>query len=95
MRAELLTAHQKAILDKVAEGKGNAQIGAELLITVDTVKATLQRIYDRIGAKGPEPRANAVALHVRAGLPVPCDADGCPLRANLGPCVFRPPLCHA
>ncbi len=60
-----LSPRQQEVLERIAEGMTNAEIGAELGITERTVKAYAQELYDKLGVRN---RAGAVAEAVREGL---------------------------
>jgi DNA-binding CsgD family transcriptional regulator len=49
-RGEALTQRQQAIVDLVAEGLTNSQIGQRLFISTDTVKTHLVRAFRKTGA---------------------------------------------
>jgi DNA-binding NarL/FixJ family response regulator len=59
-----LTRHQVAVLGLVAEGLENAEIGAALGVTTDTVKSHAHRAFRRIGAGN---RAHAVLIALQSG----------------------------
>lgn len=46
-----LTERELEILHKISDGLSNAEIAAELVIEVSTVKKHINRLYDKIGAK--------------------------------------------
>lgn len=54
------------VLDAMARGLTNEQIGQELHLAEDTVKRYAQRLYDRLSATGGRP--HAVALAYQHGL---------------------------
>jgi DNA-binding CsgD family transcriptional regulator len=60
-----LSPRQQQVLEGIAEGLTNKQIGEELGITERTVKAYAQEVYEKLGVKN---RAEAVAEGVRQGL---------------------------
>ncbi|HET6215334.1 MAG TPA: helix-turn-helix transcriptional regulator [Micromonosporaceae bacterium] len=60
--ATSLTPRQLEVLNLVAAGKSNAQIGKHLFISENTVKVHLRLIMKRLGARN---RAHAVAIAVR------------------------------
>ena len=60
-----LSPRQQQVLERMAEGMTNAEIGAELGVTERTIKAYAQELYDRLGVRN---RAGAVAEGIRAGL---------------------------
>jgi DNA-binding NarL/FixJ family response regulator len=59
-----LSGREYQILQLVAEGCSNTQIGRRLVIEVNTVKTHLRRIFQRLGARD---RANAVFIAAREG----------------------------
>lgn len=56
------TARELQILEALAEGQTNREIGARLAIAEDTVKTHLRRLYQKLGASD---RAQAVAIALR------------------------------
>lgn len=60
-----LSPRQQQVLELMAEGMTNAQIGAELGITERTIKAYAQELYDKLGVRN---RAGAVAEGARLSL---------------------------
>lgn len=52
------------VLVRIARGRSNSQIGAELGLTTDMVKARVRRLLELLGANG---REEAVALGVACG----------------------------
>lgn len=60
-----LSPRQQEVLELAAEGLTSNEVGERLGITERTVKAYLQEIYDKLGARN---RAGAVAEAVRRGL---------------------------
>ncbi len=60
-----LSARELTVLGRVAEGLTNAEIGAELGISADTVKTHLARTLDKLSARD---RTQAVARALRMGL---------------------------
>ena len=44
-----LTNREKSILKLLVEGKSNKEIASELFISVHTVKANLEKIYEKLG----------------------------------------------
>lgn len=60
-----LTERELQVLRGMADGKGNAEIGRELLVSEDTVKTHARRLFRKLGARD---RAHAVASAFRAGL---------------------------
>jgi DNA-binding CsgD family transcriptional regulator len=57
-----LTARERDILSRVAEGGTNSEIARALSVSEDIVKIHLRRIYRTLGARD---RAHAVALSIR------------------------------
>ena len=49
----------------MSHGRSNAQIGAELYLSEDTVKTHARRLFRKLGAND---RAQAVAIGLRRGL---------------------------
>lgn len=60
-----LSPRQQQVLERIAEGMTNKEIGAELGISERTVKAYAQELYDKLNARN---RAGAVAEGVKHGL---------------------------
>ena len=60
-----LSPRQQQVLELVAQGMTNAEVGAELGITERTVKAYAQELYDKLGVRN---RAGAVSQGVKLGL---------------------------
>lgn len=60
-----LSPRQQEVIELAAEGLTSAEVGERLGITERTVKAYLQEIYDKLGARN---RAGAVAEAVKRGL---------------------------
>jgi DNA-binding CsgD family transcriptional regulator len=60
-----LSPRQQQVLEGIADGLTNAEIGAQLGVTERTVKAYAQELYDKLGVRN---RAGAVAEAVREGL---------------------------
>ncbi len=56
---------EKQILELIADGKTNRQIGAALNISTNTVKNSVSRAFIRLGV---ESRAHAVAVAIARGL---------------------------
>ena len=57
-----LTLRQVDVLDLIAEGKSNQEVGAELGLAAGTVKMHLSRIYKALNAKS---RTDALAKYNR------------------------------
>jgi DNA-binding CsgD family transcriptional regulator len=60
-----LSARQQQVLELMADGLTNAEIGRRLDVTERTVKAYAQELYDKLGVRN---RAGAVAEAARLGL---------------------------
>ncbi len=59
-----LTEREQQVLEGMSRGKSNAEIGAELFLSEDTVKTHARRLFRKVGAAD---RAQAVALGFRWG----------------------------
>jgi two-component system nitrate/nitrite response regulator NarP len=64
--AGALTAREKALLSALARGLGNRALGAELGISVNTVKFHLKNLYDKLGVNS---RAQAIAAYYSSAGP--------------------------
>jgi len=62
---ENLTVREIEVLQLIAQGKSNTEIGAEIYVTEATVKTHVRSIYRKIGARD---RAQAVAYAFRNGI---------------------------
>lgn len=62
---ESLTAREKEVLQQVAGGNRNRDIGERLSISEETVKVHIKHIMEKLGAKD---RTEAVALALRRGI---------------------------
>ena len=62
--AEVLTGREKALLSALARGLSNSALGAELGISVNTVKFHLRNLYDKLGVNS---RAQAIAYYYSSG----------------------------
>lgn len=62
---EMLTARELEVLQHVAEGHSNREIGALLSVTEDTIKARLKTILAKLVARD---RTHAVTIAIRRGL---------------------------
>jgi two-component system, NarL family, response regulator len=62
---EMLTARELEVLQRVAAGHSNREIGAMLSVTEDTIKARLKTILAKLGARD---RTHAVTIAIRRGL---------------------------
>jgi DNA-binding CsgD family transcriptional regulator len=60
-----LSPRQQQVLELMAEGLTNSEIGEQLGVTERTVKAYAQELYDKLGARN---RAGAVAEGARLGI---------------------------
>jgi two-component system response regulator DegU len=60
-----LTRRERQVLQLVADGLANREVGQVLYVTEDTVKSHIRHILVKLGATS---RANAVAIGIRAGL---------------------------
>ena len=60
-----LTRRERQVLQLVADGLANREVGRALYVTEDTVKTHIRNILAKVGATS---RANAVAIGIRAGL---------------------------
>ena len=60
-----LSPRQQQVLEGMAEGMTNSEIGEQLGVTERTVKAYAQEVYDKLGVRN---RAGAVAQGVKDGL---------------------------
>lgn len=65
IQAPELTPRQAQILEKVAEGKTNKEVGAELGITEGTVKVQLNQIFRKLGVSN---RTEAITTGLQRGL---------------------------
>ena len=63
--ADTLTKREVEVLQRIAEGDRNRDIGECLQISEETVKAHIKHIMDKLGAKD---RTQAVAISVRRGI---------------------------
>jgi DNA-binding NarL/FixJ family response regulator len=64
-RRPALTERELQVLNGMAEGKSNAEIGRDLFVSEDTVKTHARRLFRKLGARD---RAHAVASAFRQGL---------------------------
>lgn len=62
---ELLTEREVEVLERVARGNRNKDIGDQLLISEETVKVHMKHIMEKLGAND---RTQAVAIAVRRGI---------------------------
>ena len=62
---DLLSARELYVLQGMARGLANHQIGAELYLSIDTVKTHARRLFRKLGVRD---RAQAVAHGFRRGL---------------------------
>jgi DNA-binding NarL/FixJ family response regulator len=63
--APVLSEREQQVLDGMARGRSNAEIGRELYLSEDTVKTHARRLFRKVGASD---RAHAVAIGFRWGL---------------------------
>jgi len=64
-RRPALTERELQVLNGMADGKSNAEIGRDLFVSEDTVKTHARRLFRKLGARD---RAHAVASGFRAGI---------------------------
>jgi DNA-binding NarL/FixJ family response regulator len=64
-RTPALTERERQVLEGMAAGKSNGEIGRELYLSEDTVKTHARRLFRKLGAAD---RAQAVAVGFRSGL---------------------------
>lgn len=64
-RSITLTERERQVLQGIANGQSNAEIGRDLFVSEDTVKTHGRRLFRKLGARD---RAHAVAAAFRAGL---------------------------
>jgi len=64
-RRPALTERELQVLNGMADGKSNAEIGRDLFVSEDTVKTHARRLFRKLGARD---RAHAVASGFRSGL---------------------------
>ncbi len=62
---EVLSAREIEVLKQIAEGNRNKDIGAQLSISEETVKAHVRHILDKLDAKD---RTQAVSIGIRRGI---------------------------
>jgi DNA-binding NarL/FixJ family response regulator len=60
-----LTRRERQVLQLVADGLANRQIGQALYVSEDTVKTHIRHVLSKLGATS---RANAVAIGIRSRL---------------------------
>jgi len=58
-----LTPRESDVLERIAEGRSNPEIAAELFLTVPTVKSYVNQVFTKLGVRT---RAEAVALVLRS-----------------------------
>jgi len=61
-RFPALTPREADVLERIAEGRSNPEIAAELFLTVPTVKSYVNQVFTKLGVRS---RAEAVALVLR------------------------------
>jgi DNA-binding NarL/FixJ family response regulator len=64
----LLTAREQEVLRLVAQGRSNAAIAAELVLSVRTVERHVENVYGKIGVSGRTARVAATAWALVHGL---------------------------
>ena len=62
---DALTEREVEVLNRIAEGDRNRDIGERLMISEETVKSPIRHIMDKLGAKD---RTQAVAIGIRRGI---------------------------
>ena len=62
---DALTEREVEVLNRIAEGDRNRDIGERLMISEETVKSHIRHIMDKLGAKD---RTQAVAIGIRRGI---------------------------
>lgn len=60
-----LTERERSVLDGMARGRSNSDIGRELYLSEDTIKTHARRLFRKLGARD---RAHAVALAYQTGV---------------------------
>jgi DNA-binding NarL/FixJ family response regulator len=63
-----LTAREREVIRLLASGRSNAEIAAELVLSVRTVERHVANIYGKVGAAGTAARATATAYAHRHDL---------------------------
>ncbi len=63
-RTVRFSSREREVVALAAQGLGNADIAAELVLSSRTVERHLQNVYARMGASGPTARAAAVAAYL-------------------------------
>lgn len=71
LRVDRLTPRQRTILEHIAGGATNREVGDRLGIATDTVCKHLEQIYERLGVRG---RTEAAVLLPHSGTPAPASA---------------------
>ena len=64
----LLTPREREVIRLLAAGRSNAEIAAELVLSVRTVERHVENIYDKVGVSGRTARAAATAWALAHGL---------------------------
>ena len=65
LAAERLTEREREVLEQLAQGRSTKQIAAELVVSEETIKTHLSRIYQKLGVSD---RVQAVVMAIRQGL---------------------------
>ncbi len=63
-----LTAREREVLALVADGRSNAEIAEQLVLSVRTVERHLATVYEKLNLEGRNARAAAVSFALREGL---------------------------
>jgi|SRR5690625_47594 len=67
-QASVLTAREREVMEAVAQGLGNQEIASQLYLSEKTVKNHINKIFSKLDVTN---RAQAIALWLRDGSPVP------------------------
>jgi two-component system, NarL family, response regulator len=65
MDKPMLSDRERQVIDQMAKGKNNREIGAELSITEHTVRFHVNNVLSKLGAND---RAHAIVLALRQGI---------------------------